>query len=314
LKPSSQKNYFLNINKPAGISSSKVVAIVKKITKANKVGHAGTLDPFATGVLPIAVNKATKTIDHLINSDKKYYFRISWREFRTTDDIEGEVEDKSDFSPSNYQITAIIPFFVGSVIQIPSKFSAIKINGNRAYDLARNKKDFEMKKREVRINHLKMISNCEKYADFEVFCSKGFYVRTLARDICLKISQIFNIKICGYVSILRRIEVGNFYLDSAISLEMLKEVNSYDFSLFDGYKYCLVDVLNFMNKVELSDPDFFKFKNGQVLNVKSLNFITNSKNHISLAASSDNFLAIYNDEEVGIGNIKNDLFYPTKVF
>ncbi len=211
-----EQNIWLNIDKPAGYSSAKVVAIVKSITKAKKVGHGGTLDPFATGVLPIALNKATKTSQMMMDAPKKYLFYIKWGEFRDSDDIEGNVTEKSDKVPNNNQLFCSCLSFIGKIEQTPSKFSAIKINGKRAYDLVRKKIDFEMPKREVNIFNLDILKNSFDGALIKVKCSKGTYVRSLARDICLKNN------VCGYVSYLRRLEVGKFNADNIISLDLLK--------------------------------------------------------------------------------------------
>lgn len=219
---------WLNIHKPAGYSSAKVVAIVKRFTKAKKVGHGGTLDPFATGVLPIALNRATKTSQKMMDCEKKYYFKITWGEFRDSDDIDGKTIEVSDNRPKAIEIVNILPCFVGSIRQQPSKFSAIKINGKRAYELARKDVEFEIGFRDVDIFSLKMLSCNETFGEFEVECSKGTYVRSLARDICKKAGA------CGYVSELIRQKVGNFHLEGAIFLDQLKLKRHYGGNFLDG--------------------------------------------------------------------------------
>tara|TARA_Y100000389_G_scaffold204911_1_gene260711 strand:+ start:1332 stop:1997 length:666 start_codon:yes stop_codon:yes gene_type:complete len=210
------RDIWLNINKPANISSAKVVAIIKRITGAKKVGHAGTLDPFATGVLPIALNKKTKESQNLLNCDKEYFFQIKWGEFRDSDDIDGKITDKSNKIPNNHQISVIMTNFIGNIIQKPSKYSAIKINGKRAYDLARQNIEFDMPEREVLINKIILLNNNDNLASFYVSCSKGTYIRTISRNICELLG------VCGYVCKLTRIRVGNFHLKSTISLDLLK--------------------------------------------------------------------------------------------
>lgn len=214
-------NLILNINKPIGLSSSKVVLIVKKITGAKKVGHFGTLDPFADGVLPVGINKATKAAQLVTDFHKKYYFKISWGEFRDTDDIEGQVIQVSLKRPTNNQINAVLANFIGNITQVPSRFSAIKINGKRAYELARKNIEFDIKSRQITINSLKLLSNNMEFGEFEVKCSKGTYVRTLGRDICEMIG------VCGYLSALRRLEVGKFLYNKTISLDKLKNIVNY---------------------------------------------------------------------------------------
>ncbi len=228
---------WLNVDKPIGFSSARVVAIIKRITGAKKVGHGGTLDPFASGVLPVALNKATKTSEYLMNARKKYFFRISWGEFRDTDDVEGKVTESNLLRPTNAQIISALPFFIGKIKQVPSRFSAIKINGQRAYDLARKNIEFEIKEREVEIFSLKLISNCQEFGEFEIECSKGTYVRTLSRDLCKKIL------VCGYVSKLMRLMVGKFSYQKRISLDLLKLLSTYGGNFSDGSLLLPQDVL-----------------------------------------------------------------------
>ncbi len=229
------QNYWLNIDKPIGSSSARVVAIVKRMTGAKKVGHGGTLDPFADGVLPIAVNKATKTAEQMMAAQKKYRFQIKWGEFRDTDDVEGKVEQSSDARPSTDELIAILPQFMGKITQVPSKFSAIKINGKRAYELAREGIQFEMKSRQVEIFSLNLISNSEEFCEIEVECSKGLYVRTLSRDIATKLG------VCGFVSRLTRLSVGQFIYENKISLERLKNAINLEEQLLDGSLLLLQD-------------------------------------------------------------------------
>ena len=232
----SQQSLWLNIDKPIGLSSAKCVAIVKRIIGAKKVGHGGTLDPFASGILPIAVNKATKTAEKLMTAKKKYRFSISFGEFRDTDDIEGKVTETSLDRPTNSQIISAFPFFIGKIEQTPSRFSAIKINGRRAYELARKGEEFEMPKRIVEILSIKLIFNNSDLAEFEIECSKGTYVRSLARAICQKIG------VCGFVSSLTRLEVGPFIYANRISLDDLKSVITLRSSFTDGSLLSLQDV------------------------------------------------------------------------
>jgi tRNA pseudouridine55 synthase len=223
-----QENLWLNIDKPLGYSSAKVVAIVKRMTGAKKVGHGGTLDPFATGVLPIAINRATKTAEKLMGAHKKYFFRIQFGEFRDTDDVEGKVVETSAARPTTLELISAIPFFIGKIEQTPSRFSAIKINGQRAYDLARKDVEFEVPKRQVEIFSLKLITNNFEFAEFEISCAKGTYVRSLSRDICKKVG------VCGFVSKLTRLRVGKFLHEKTISLDALKASTNYAAPIFDG--------------------------------------------------------------------------------
>lgn len=232
----SEQNLWLNIDKPIGFSSAKVVAIVKRISGAKKVGHGGTLDPFASGVLPIALNKATKTSEKLMAARKKYFFRITFGEFRDTDDVEGKCVESSSERPSVEEIISVLPFFVGKITQVPSRFSAIKINGERAYNLARQNIEFQVPSREVEIFSLKLIAANSDFAEFEVECSKGTYVRSLARDICKKSG------VCGFVSVLTRLQVGKFFYEKRISLDALKSATNYGARFLDGSLLMLADV------------------------------------------------------------------------
>ena len=214
-------NCWLNINKPIGFSSAKVVAIVKKLTKAKKVGHGGTLDPFASGVLPVALNKATKTSQNMMDAKKQYLFTITFGEFRDTDDCEGKVVATNSNRASAWQIMQILPQFIGKIIQQPSKFSALKINGKRAYKLARQGVEFTIPMREISIFSLQMLSYEVDSAQFMVECSKGTYVRTLAHDLCK------HLNICGFVSKLTRTKVGDFLLEKSIDNVLDLELQNY---------------------------------------------------------------------------------------
>jgi len=300
----STQNIWLNIDKPIGYSSAKVVAIVKRITKAKKVGHGGTLDPFASGVLPIALNKATKTCDCIMNDVKKYGFTISWGEFRDTDDVEGKVVESSAARPSEIDINNILSKFTGKIKQTPSRFSAIKINGERAYNLARNDVEFEMPMREIEIFSLKLIAAHPDFAEFEVECSKGTYVRSLARDISKSLD------VCGYVSKLTRLKVGKFLYEKTISLDKLKQLVEDSESFVDGSLFFLCDVLD-MVVITVDDLNSSRFRNGQIVEVNHLsyssNFKSNSNSSVVMVANSQN-------ETIGLAKLENNFLKPINVF
>lgn len=212
-------NGWLNIDKPYGFSSAKVVAIVKRLLKAKKVGHGGTLDPLASGILPICINKATKTTEKTMNFSKEYFFNITFSEERTTADAEGEVIKTSNIIPTENEIKNILNNFIGEIQQTPPIYSAIKVNGKRAYDLARNNQNVELQARLVKVFELNFLGfENEKTAKFSVKCGKGFYIRSLAVDISKALNTV------GYVSYLRRTEVGIFNKDNMITLEKLKTI------------------------------------------------------------------------------------------
>ena len=230
------ENYWINFDKPKDISSAFAVKIIKKIIKAKKVGHGGTLDPFATGVLPIAINKSTKQSSKIMDFKKKYYFTIIFGEFRDSDDVTGKAIEISEKRISLADFAINIPHFIGKIKQQPSKFSAIKINGERSYNLARKGLEVEMPIREIEIYSIKILNYLPDYCEMEIECSKGTYVRSLARDICKKNN------ICGYVGALKRKNVGQFLIDKTISLDELKNIVNFGQSNKDGSLLALHEI------------------------------------------------------------------------
>ena len=211
--PKNKLDGWINLHKPRGIGSTPALAAVKRAFKPEKAGHGGTLDPLASGVLPIALGEATKTVAYAMDADKAYDFTITWGENRTTQDAEGTVTEISPNRPSPDQIKAVLGKFVGDIQQIPPVYSAIKVDGERAYDLARAGEAVELKPREVVIYDLQLAGTTADTARFTVTCGKGMYVRALARDIAKTLDS------CGFVSELIRTRVGPFALESAISLD-----------------------------------------------------------------------------------------------
>ncbi len=208
---------WINLDKPLGMTSTQAVGKVRRALNAQKVGHAGTLDPLASGILPIALGEATKTIPFAQDADKAYEFTVSWGEQRTTDDAEGDIIAQSDLRPEQSDIEALIPRFIGTIEQLPPQFSALKVDGQRAYDLARYGQKIELKTRQITIESLELLTFSENSATFTLTCGKGTYVRSIARDM----GEILGC--CGYISALRRTRVGNFKAQSAISLDKLEE-------------------------------------------------------------------------------------------
>lgn len=206
------------LDKPYGVGSTPMVGKVRWLFSAAKAGHAGTLDPLATGILPIALGEATKTVPFMMEAEKSYTFEITWGETRTTQDAEGEVTDTSDVRPERAAIEAELPQFTGDIEQVPPKFSAIKIDGKRAYDLARAGEAVEIKSRPVRVDRFALTSTTENTATFAVDCGKGTYIRSLARDLAAVLGA------CGYVSVLRRTRVGPFTLEQSITLDELTQM------------------------------------------------------------------------------------------
>jgi len=208
---------WLAIDKPAGLTSTQVVGRVRRITGAAKLGHGGTLDPMATGVLPIALGEATKTVGYVMDGTKRYRFTVRWGEARDTDDADGAVTATSAVRPTSDRIGAALGAFVGEIEQTPPAFSAIKIDGERAYDLARKKVPVSPATRLVRIDAFTLISiDDADHASFDVTCGKGTYMRALARDLGLALGTF------GHISALRRVAVGPFTEADAVGLESLE--------------------------------------------------------------------------------------------
>jgi len=208
---------WLVIDKPLNMSSAKAVYYAKNYLNAAKVGHGGTLDPMASGVLPLAFGEATKTLSYAVNKIKKYKFTVKWGEARDTDDLEGNIIGTSDERPGVSAIQNILKRFIGEVNQVPPAYSAVKISGQRAYKLARAGNDVILKPRPVFIEDLTLMNILStEEACFQLCCGKGVYVRSLARDLARALGTV------GCVSNLRRTQVGNFLEKDAISLDQLK--------------------------------------------------------------------------------------------
>ena len=212
-------NGWLVIDKPAGPTSAAIVARVRRATQAARVGHAGTLDPLAKGVLPIALGEATKTVAYAMDAGKSYRFTIRWGEARTTDDADGAVTAESEVRPGTDAIRAALAAFTGVIDQRPPAYSALKVDGVRAYVLARADQPPHLPARAVRIDRIALIGVPDPdHAEFDVRCGKGAYMRSLARDIARHLGTL------GHVAALRRLAVGRFTEDQAISLERLDAV------------------------------------------------------------------------------------------
>ncbi|MBX9925576.1 MAG: tRNA pseudouridine(55) synthase TruB [Hyphomicrobiaceae bacterium] len=204
---------WLILDKPLEMTSTTAVAIIKRLFDAQKAGHAGTLDPLATGILPIALGEATKTVSFAVDGEKSYRFTVRWGAETATDDTEGAVVARSDRRPTVEEIDALLPRFTGDIMQTPPQYSAIKVDGNRAYDLARDGETVALEPRPVQIDRLEAIAHPDHETTvFEADCGKGTYVRALARDMGRALG-------ChGHVIELRRTRVGPFSEDDAVTL------------------------------------------------------------------------------------------------
>jgi tRNA pseudouridine55 synthase len=207
---------WLILDKPQGITSTQAVNKVKRALDAQKAGHGGTLDPLATGILPIALGNATKTVPYVMDGTKLYHFTIRFGEARDTDDAEGSVTATSDIRPTDAEILAALPEFRGSIMQIPPAFSAIKVDGERAYDLARAGAPPELPPRPAQVDRFELIGRPdEDTAEFEVESGKGVYMRSLARDLARACGTV------GHITVLRRLRVGPFNETMTVSMDTI---------------------------------------------------------------------------------------------
>jgi tRNA pseudouridine55 synthase len=209
-------NGWLIFDKPEGMTSTQAVSRVKRLYEAAKAGHAGTLDPLATGVLPIALGEATKTVPFVVEGSKQYRFTVRFGAETDTDDSDGRIVAASDKRPSSAEIEAGLADFTGEIEQVPPRYSALKVDGARAYDLARDEEDFELKARRVSVESLTLVDHPDPdHCVLEAHCGKGTYVRALARDLGRALGAL------GHVAALRRTRVGPFGEDQAVTLAAL---------------------------------------------------------------------------------------------
>lgn len=208
---------WLIVDKPQGLTSTDVVNRVRRWFDAQKAGHGGTLDPLATGILPIAFGAATKTVPYVMDGTKVYRFTLKMGDARDTDDADGQTIATSEVRPSDEQIRLALPAFIGDIMQVPPIYSAIKIAGERAYDMAREGRAPVMAARPARVDRFELVARPDAdTAEFEVQSGKGVYMRSLARDIAVACGTL------GHISVLRRLRVGPFHMAGAIMLDKLQ--------------------------------------------------------------------------------------------
>jgi tRNA pseudouridine55 synthase len=251
---------WLCLDKPAGMTSTEAVARVRRITQALKVGHGGTLDPLATGVLPVALGEATKTVAYVMDGRKRYRFTARFGEARTTDDAEGEILATSPERPETAAIEAALEGFIGTVEQVPPRFAAVKVAGERAYDLARRGEDVELAPRTVEIERLVLIERPDPdHATFDLVCGRGTYVRALIRDLGALLGCL------GHVVTLRRLQVGPFVAEAAVTLEALERL-----AADDALPQALLPVsavLGDLPALALTEPQAHRLCAGQTIRV-----------------------------------------------
>ena len=289
------------LDKPYGMTSTQAVGKLRFLFNAEKAGHGGTLDPLASGLLPIALGEATKTVSYAMDGRKVYRFTARWGEERTTDDLEGEVTVRSERRPLQSEIEEILPRFTGEILQAPPAFSAIKVDGERAYDLARAGEAVELAERPVHIEALKLIDMPDPdHAAFEVTCGKGTYIRSLARDMGRALGT------AAHVSALRRVAVGPFTEAHMISLENLEDL-SHKAPGRDAMKGALLPietVLDGIPALAVDEEQARRLKLGQPVLLRGAN----------APIAEDAVLVTCGGKPVGIGTIGQGTLKPKRLF
>lgn len=284
------------LDKPYGLGSTSAVGKVRWLYTAQKAGHAGTLDPLATGILPIALGEATKTVPFLVDAAKSYEVEITFGEARDTLDAEGEVIATSDQIIYGDDVEDVLHEFIGEIDQIPPKYSAIKIDGKRAYDLARSGQDIEMKSRKVRIDDITFLASLPNWVKLSVDCGKGTYIRSLARDIAESLGTV------GYVSALRRTRVGPFNLEQSFTLDALEKLCHRD-AVSEALRP-VETALDDIPVLALTEQEAIELKHGRAI-VLTPSFT---------AVKSDWVLAMLEDKVIALCDISEGFFRPKKVF
>ena len=289
-------NGWINLNKPKGFSSAYCLNVIKSQFKKIKIGHAGTLDPLAEGVLPIALGEATKAVSLIHLQLKSYLFEIEWGSETDTLDLEGKVINTNDVYPDKKQIQNILKKFIGHQMQMPPKFSAVKINGKRSYELARNNLEFDMEERKVFIKNIRLLKHENNKSLFYIKCGTGTYIRSLARDIAKAFGGF------THITKLVRTRYGSFKIRNANTLEKLIEKERSE----DFLKYVLDihSALIHIPSIKLNDQRVNLIKNGMMVS------LVNEFGKVSL----DNIYTQALEKPLALGYLKSGFFYPRRVF
>jgi tRNA pseudouridine55 synthase len=286
-------NGWINLDKPIGVTSTQAVARLKHLFNARKAGHAGTLDPLASGVLPVAFGEATKTVSVVQDGMKTYHFAVKWGVETDTDDAEGRAVAQSDSRPDPATIVAALAPFIGVILQTPPQYSAIKIAGERAYDLARDGQQFEIAAREIVVHRLEMVSHTTDEATFQAECGKGAYVRSIARDLGRTLGCY------GHVSLLRRTRVGPFLSSVGATFEQLEAGCEALVAALLGVEAGLSD----LQRVTVDRDGAATIRRGQRLIVRG-----------STAPDEGPAYAVCFGQPVAVGQIENGEFVSSRVF
>jgi len=296
---------WINLYKPLGLTSNQALGKVKRALKPQKAGHAGTLDPLASGILPLALGAATKTVEYAQNSIKTYKFTVTWGQQRSTDDGEGDIIQSADQRPSKEEIEALLPEFTGDIEQIPPQFSAVKVDGERAYDIARDGEQVALKSRQVHIESLKILNNTPDETTFECICGKGTYIRSLARDMGRKLGCF------GYISALERTAVGPFTLENAISLDIFENMG--DNAAHEDAVLPLQTVLADIPALALKEMEAARLKNGQTLSFLAKPDLDRLKQIGIQTRQETTALALFGDKALALITVEGPEIRPLRI-
>ncbi|MBC2771236.1 tRNA pseudouridine(55) synthase TruB [Rhizobium sp. AQ_MP] len=294
---------WLVLDKPVDFGSTEAVGKIKWLFNAQKAGHAGTLDPLASGMLPIALGDATKTVPYVMDGRKIYEFTVTWGEERSTDDLEGEVTQSSDKRPDEAHIKALLPNYTGTISQIPPQFSAIKISGERAYDLARDGETVEIPSREVEVHRLALLKCEADKAHFEVECGKGTYVRSLARDFGRDLGCY------GHISSLRRTFVAPFAEEMMVPLAELVALEAIEdrderLAALDAFLVDTAEALSALPQLRITDDQAHRLRMGNPIILRGRDAPVAEPEAVALAGG----------KLIAIGEIAGGEFHPRRVF
>ena len=305
------------LDKPVGMGSTEAVSKIKWLFQAEKAGHAGTLDPLASGMLPIALGEATKTVPYVQDGAKIYRFTVAWGDERSTDDLEGPVTNSSDKRPAEVDVRALLPKYTGVIMQTPPQFSAIKIAGERAYDLARDGETVDIPAREIEIGRLDIVEHTADRTLFEVECGKGTYVRSLARDMGRDLGCF------GHISELRRVEVEPFTQEDFVTVAELEAARfgqaegeggtetdadaadvPVDFGAIDALLVDTSAALDCLPQIAISDEAATKIRLGNPVIIRGRD----------APVEAEEACATARGKLVAIGAIEQGMFKPKRVF
>ena len=299
------------LDKPKGMTSTQAVARVRRVFDAAKAGHAGTLDPLATGVLAIALGEATKTVPFAVDGEKLYRFTARWGEARDTDDAEGAIIETSAVRPTREQILSALPKLTGEILQVPPAYSAVKVEGARAYDLARDGEEFSLNPRLIEIHEARLIDMPDSdHAVFEIACGKGSYVRAWVRDLARDLGTV------GHVAELRRLRVGPFGAESAISLDMLETLGHSPAAL--EHLRPISTALDGIPALAVTGPDSVRLRSGNPILIRAPQFAALTGSGVVEAGAGLQGLTVYlstaGGEPVALAEVAEGELRPFRVF